>query len=176
MTDLTGDQRLERIEQGLDALFATEVAKEILAAVDFEAILADEPATEPVDVDRLANAIGRPVGRLLAHYVVSGSGAGALAKRAIGSEVGGRVATETFRFAVRTVDFRSVAETLVELDEETIPGPALRELVEPHIDDGDVMAYDMESDATTGGDASDEVDISIDVVDADTGPDESADD
>ena len=58
MTDAT-DERIASIERGLDALFATEVASEILEAVDFEAILAEQPAEDPVDVERLAEALGR---------------------------------------------------------------------------------------------------------------------
>lgn len=133
MSDSSGDQRLARIERGLDALFATEVAKEILEAVNFEAVLADQPADDPVDVDRLAEAVGRPLGRYLAHRIVGGSGAGGVAKRAVGSEVGGRIAAKTVRVAVEQVNAESVATTLAELD-ETLPGPGLREVVDSDAD------------------------------------------
>ena len=135
MTDPTRDERLERIERGLDAIFATEVAREILEAVDFEAILADEPADDPVDVDRLADAVGRPVGRFLAQRVIGGSGAGGVAKRAVGSEVGGRVAGAALRTAAEYVDTERATERLVELDEMVLPGPSLRDAVDPG-DDG----------------------------------------
>lgn len=156
MSDSTGDGRLERIERGLDLLFATEVAKEILEAVDFEAILAAEPAEDPVDVDRLAAALGRPVGRVLAQRVLGESGTTGLAGRTVGGRVGGRVAEETVRIAVENVDTGEVVERLVELDEETLPGPALRELLGPHLEESDVFAVGHEGsvdDADAGGDA-----------------------
>lgn len=155
MSDATGDERLERIERGLDLLFATEVAKEILEAVDFEAILAAEPAEDPVDVDRLAAALGRPVGRVLAYRVLGRSGPAGFVGRTVGSRVGGRVFAETFRIAVERVDTGAVAGWLVDLDEETLPGPALREVLGPRLED-DVFALDpggSVDDADAGGDA-----------------------
>ncbi|WP_435358811.1 hypothetical protein [Haloarchaeobius sp. DFWS5] len=156
MTDATGDHRLERIEQGLDALFVTDVATEILAAVDFEAILADEPATDLVDVDRLANAIGRPVGRLVVHHVVGGRGAAGLAKRTVGTEVGGRVAARTIRVAIDTIDVDAATETLLELDAETLPGQAVRDRVEGRlgysIEESDVFELDSPASDATAGD------------------------
>ena len=155
MSDATGDERLERIERGLDLLFATEVAKEILEAVDFEAILAAEPAESPVDVDRLAAALGRPVGRVLAYRVLGSSGPAGFVGRTVGSRVGGRVFAETFRIAVENVDARAVAERLVDLDEETLPGPALREVLGPHLEEDDVFALEPDGsvDDDAGGDA-----------------------
>ena len=146
MSDSADDPRLARIERGLDALFATEVAKEVLEAVDFEAILADEPAEDPVDVERLADAIGRPVGRVLARRVVDGSGASGLAKRSIGGTVGSRVAAATLRVVVENVDTGAVAETLLELDEST-PGPSLREAVETDLDDARSVPVTTPDDA-----------------------------
>jgi len=140
MSDSTGDERLEQIERGLDLLFATEVAKEILEAIDFEAILAAEPAEDPVDVDRLAAALGRPVGRVLAQRVLGESGATGLAGRTVGGRVGGRVAEETVRIAVENVDTGEVVERIVELDEETLPGSPLQEVLGPLLENGDVFA------------------------------------
>ncbi len=146
MTDSTTAERLDRIERGLDALFAAEVSEAILEAVDFEAILADQPADDPVDVERLAEALGRPVGRMLARTVISGSGTTGVAKRAIGSEVGGRVASKSLQVAVDTVDLDQAAERLMELDEESVPGPDLREFLGPYAEDSDVFAFDPSSE------------------------------
>lgn len=146
MADST-TEHIDRIERGLHALFATEVAKEILAAVDFEAILGEGHATDPVDVERLAEALGRPIGRALAHYVVGGSGASGVAKRAIGSEVGQRAAATGVRLAVRHVDTSEIAETLAELDEESIPGPALGDAIPVDVADSDVLDFDPTSTA-----------------------------
>ena len=137
MTDSPDAQRLERIEDGLDVLFASEVAREVFAAVDFRAILADEPATDPVDVDRLAEAIGRPLGRALAQYIVDGNGKIGVAKRALGSEVGSRVAAETVSAALEHVDVEAAVETLVELDDETRPGPSLQDAFDVYVENRD---------------------------------------
>jgi hypothetical protein len=156
MSDSTGDERLEQIERGLDLLFATEVAKEILEAIDFEAILAAEPAEDPVDVDRLAAALSRPVGRVLAQRVLGESGATGLAGRTVGGRVGGRVAEETVRIAVENVDTGEVVERIVELDEETLPGSPLQEVLGPLLENGDVFASEPGArvdDADAGGDA-----------------------
>lgn len=142
MSDTTGDERLERIEQGLDVLFASEVARDVLAAVDFEAILADDPATDPVDIDRLAEAIGRPLGRVLAQYVVDGGGKIGVAKRALGSEVGSRIAAETVRTATENVDVDAAVETLVELGEETGHGPQLQEAIDSYVENADERSDD----------------------------------
>ncbi|SEP06038.1 hypothetical protein SAMN04487948_11279 [Halogranum amylolyticum] len=133
MTDTSDDRRLERIEQGLEVLFASEVAREVFAAVDFEALLADEPAVDAVDVDRLAGAIGRPLGRAIAQYVVDSDGTVGVAKRALGSEIGSRIAAETFRAATENVDVEAVVETLVELDEES-PGPELQGAIDDYVE------------------------------------------
>lgn len=164
MTDAT-DERIDSIERGLDALFATEVASEVLEAVDFEAIMAEEPAQDPVDVERLAEALGRPVGRALAQYVVGGSGASGVAKRAIGSELGQRAAATGVRVAVDHVDPDAVAETLVELDEETLPGPALNDAIPVDVEASDVFDFDPDA----GTDES----VDIDVGDAGDGTDGS---
>jgi hypothetical protein len=160
MDDSTGAGGLERIEQGLNAVFTAEATADILDAVDFEAILADEPAQAPVDAEQLAEALGRPVGRLLAHRVLGGSGATGLAKRAIGSEVGSRVTSGAVRVAVENVDTDAVTETLVEIDEET-PGPALRDAVVPHLEASDLLAFEG-GEATTQG-----VDVGGDAVGVD---------
>lgn len=139
MSDAPVDSRVERLEQTLDAVFAADVVKEILHAVDFEAILSDEPTTDPVDIDHLAEAVGRPVGRLLVSQLISGSGPAGLAKKTIGSEVASRAAVKTFRVTVENVDVDVVAETLVELDEEALPGPPLRDTIEPYLDESDVF-------------------------------------
>jgi hypothetical protein len=81
----------------------------VFATGDFRAILADDP----VDVDRLAEAIGRPLGRALAQYIVDGNGKTGVAKRALGSEVGSRVAAETVSAALERVDVEAAVETLV---------------------------------------------------------------
>ena len=98
------DERLARIEQGLNALFAAEIVEEILAAVDFEAILADAPAEDPVDVERLASTLGRPLGRALAAKFVDDAGAAGILTRIVVSEFTGRVASRALEMATENLD------------------------------------------------------------------------
>jgi len=178
MGDSTVDARLEQIERTLDFVFAADVAKAILRAVDFEAILAEEPAENPVDVEHLTKAVGRPVGRIIASRVIDGTGVGGLAKWTLGSEVGGRVAVKTFRVAVENVDVTAATETLVELDAEALPGPAVRETLEPVLGESDVFdaefgdaPTDAGADGSGGHDASGSDHTgSLDATDAPDGP------
>lgn len=98
------DEKLARIEQGLNALFAAEVVEEILAAVDFEAILADTPAEDPVDVERLTSALGRPLGRVLAAKFVDDAGAAGILTRVVVSEFTGRIASRALEVATESLD------------------------------------------------------------------------
>lgn len=98
------DEKLARIERGLNALFAAEVVEEILAAVDFEAILADAPAEDPVDVERLASTLGRPLGRALAAKFVDDAGAAGILTRIVVSEFAGRVASRALEVATENLD------------------------------------------------------------------------
>ena len=98
------DEKLARIEQGLNALFAAEVVEEILAAVDFEAILADAPAEDAVDVERLASTLGRPLGRALAAKFVDDAGAAGILTRVVVGEFTGRVASRALEVATESLD------------------------------------------------------------------------
>lgn len=126
-TETTQDDGTNPIRRGRDAVVVAQAVRELHDAVDFEDLRADDAVGDPVDVDRLADAIGRPVGRLIALQLVDDSGATGFAKRAITERVGRTVSAETFRIVVENVDTEAVTETLVELDEETPPGPSLSE-------------------------------------------------
>ena len=118
MTDTPGsdDGGADAFERTVDAVFTAEVAREIREAIDFEAILDDQPANEPIDFDHLADALGRPVGRLLAKRIVDDDGATGLAKRVVVSEVGNRAATEVLRATADVVDTGPSGESLDGVD------------------------------------------------------------
>lgn len=61
----TGSEPSPRLEQGLQLLFAAEVAEEAYDAVDVEALRDGAPLEEALDPERLGSALGRPVGRAL---------------------------------------------------------------------------------------------------------------
>lgn len=149
----TPDEKLARIERGLNALFAAEVVEDILEAVDFEALLSDEPVDDPVDVERLASALGRPLGRVLAARVVDNGGlAGALTKT-VGSEFGSRVASRALRVAAENLDADDGATNLAAL-EDALPGSTAEGLTDAEIaapSDGEVVGG-----ATGAGSAADD--------------------
>lgn len=117
MTDSTDDDGgAGAFERTVDAVFAAEVAREVHDAVDFEAILADQPVDEPIDFDQLADALGRPIGRLLAKRLVDSEGATGLAKRVVVSEVGNRAATKALRATADAVDVGPAGESLDGVD------------------------------------------------------------
>jgi hypothetical protein len=126
------------LRRGRDAMVVAEAARELHDAIDFEDLRADDTVGDPVDVDQLADAVGRPIGRLIALQLVDDSGATGFTKRAITERVGRTVSAETFRIVVENVDTEAVTETLVELDEETLPGPSLGDHLgrETSTDDG----------------------------------------
>ncbi|WP_143085664.1 hypothetical protein [Halogranum rubrum] len=134
--------RMKRIEQGLNVVFTAQVTKEVLAAVDFEAILAGDPARDAVDVDRLAEAVGRPLGRALAQYVFDDGGKFDVVKRALGSEIGSRIAAETFRTATENVDIDAVIETLVELSESQVSEPPMQDAIDTYVENSDEQTAD----------------------------------
>jgi hypothetical protein len=122
-TGFTADEETGTLQRGLDALAAAQTAREMNEALDLDA-LAGEVTGDSVDVDHLGDAIGRPLGRLVARELIDGSGATGVTKQTIGSAVTRRVTAETVRLVVENVDTEALAETLVELDQET-PGPSL---------------------------------------------------
>lgn len=117
MTDATdSDDGAGAFERTVDAVFTAEVAREVHEAIDFEAILADQPADQPVDFDQLADALGRPVGRLLAKRLVDSGGVSGFAKKVVVSEVGNRAATKAFQVTADAVDVGPSGESLDGVD------------------------------------------------------------
>lgn len=135
MTDSTADDETGAIERGVDAMVALETAEALNAAIDVDALIREDGTTDPVELDKLAAAIGRPIGRLVAKEIVDDSGMTGFAKRKIGRKATQKVTAETVRVVVENVDTAAIAETLVELDEST-PGPSVRDTLES-ADDAD---------------------------------------
>lgn len=117
MTDSTDDDGgAGAFERTVDAVFTADVAREVHDAIDFEAILADQPADEPIDFDHLADTLGRPVGRLLAKRLVDDDGATGLAKQVVVSQVGNTAATKALRVTAEAVDGGPAGESLDGVD------------------------------------------------------------
>ncbi|WP_380677038.1 hypothetical protein [Salinigranum sp. GCM10025319] len=128
-TDATQDDGTNVIKRGKDAAIVAEAARDLTDAIEFEELRGDDTVGDPVDAEQLAEALGRPIGRLIALQLVDDTGATGFAKRTVTERIARDVSTKTFRVVVENVDTEAVAETLVELDEETLPGPALHEYV-----------------------------------------------
>jgi hypothetical protein len=140
MSDTTDTTNAEGDDSSMGTLFELRTAAEILDAIDVEAMLADEPARDPVDGEQLADAAGR----ILAERLVSGSGATGFVKRYVAHEVGGRAAQVTIQAVVDRVGERSIGDSFETFDERT-PGPAVGDAVRSSL--GVPAAADVE----TGG-------------------------
>jgi hypothetical protein len=127
-TETTQDDGTKPLRRGKDAVVVARAARELYDAIDTEDLRAAS-AGDPADVDQLADALGKPIGRLLALHLVDDTGVTGYAKRTVTERVGRSVSTRTVRIVVENVDTEALAETIVELDEETLPGPALTEYV-----------------------------------------------
>jgi hypothetical protein len=129
MTDDTQDDGSGALTRGLDAVVVAEAARELNDAVDAGAI----DGQGEVDYDQLAEALARPIGRLVARELVDDTGTTGLAKRMVTDRLGRKMSEATFRIVVENVDTGALTETLVRLDEETLPGPSLSEYVESEV-------------------------------------------
>lgn len=176
MTD-PSDDTMARVKQGLDALFAAEVVEEILAAVDFEAILAEEAAEDPVDVQRLTGALGRPLGKFLANRIFDGDGASGVIKHALGTEVGGRAIGRALEVAVERIDLEAAATELAAFDAGA-PTDGLERIVNAAFDtEGAVIDVgDSGTDAGDQGTGVDDPGADIDIGGPEDGVDEEGTD
>lgn len=127
MTDTTSNDETNTLTRGVDALIAVETAQELNDAIDFDALVGEDGTTDPVELEKFADAIGRPIGRLVAKGIVDDGGMTGFAKRELGRKATQRVTAETVRVIVENVDTASIAETLVAFDEETLPGPSVQD-------------------------------------------------
>lgn len=159
MSDSPDDERLSNLERGVETIFAADVANDVLAAIDFETLLSDQPIDQAIDVDLLADAIGRPLGRIVAGRLVGSGGLTGLAGRTVATEVGGRAIAETIRVAADQVDPDAVDGAAESVD-DAAPGPSIDDLVDENgsaeteipIDDDpeSVDDTDPQSDGPTG--------------------------
>ena len=111
-----------RLEQGLQLLFAAEVAEEAVEAVDLDALRAGTPLEEAVDADRLGAALGRPVGRALAKRAVGDAAADGYAGL-LAREVAGRAGARACRVALERANPDALQDSLSRLS-RLAPGEA----------------------------------------------------
>jgi hypothetical protein len=84
----TPDDPLDTLERALEAYFAADSAKEIVEAVDLQALLSDAEIDEAVDFDEATRVIGRLVGRALVRDVIGRTPAGPIVDDVVGYGVG----------------------------------------------------------------------------------------
>ena len=127
MSDQQSADETSTLQTVIDAVVAVRTASELHDAIDVDALLSDDPAGDPVDLDEFADAVGRPVGRAVANTLVDGSGKIGTAKRFISSRIVREVTAGTVRVAGRRFDTDALARSVVELDQERLPGPSVLE-------------------------------------------------
>jgi len=136
------EDSLDRLETGLNALFAAEVVEEIYEAVDVEALRSGEATGEAIDHEHLARAIGDPVGRIFARRVASQVTSGGVTG-VVGRELAGRIGTAVVRTVLGHSEPEAALERLMGLEgsagwEETPSGFEAGEGTEvPFEDEGD---------------------------------------
>jgi hypothetical protein len=108
MSSDDGRGPLDDIESGLDALVLVDIAREVLDAVDTEALQGDAPLDEAIDEGQLRQAIGGPAGRLVARQLADRATGGGVAGL-IGREIAGRVGSAAVRRAIERADPEALA-------------------------------------------------------------------
>lgn len=152
------DDGTDRIDRGLNALFAAEVTSDVLEAIDVDALAAGEPIDRAVDVDALASALGKPAGRLAAEGLLRRTGAGGVAGIVV-------------REAVTRVGARALERALVEADVEELLATieaAVDPAGQPLAGDVDPVSIDEENAVSIDVEPVDDADGSTDVDDGST--------
>lgn len=107
------DDALGKVESGLNALFAVELAEEVLEAIDFGALESGAPPEEVLDREQLRATLGEPVGRVLAREVAGRAVGGGLAG-VLGRELAGRVGATLVRELLEDLDPETASTALGE--------------------------------------------------------------
>lgn len=94
---------VERLDRGLNLLFAAEVASDVFDAVDVEAFRSADRIEDAVDVGTLAVAVGQPAGRLVARGAAKGVLGGGVAGL-VGREIAGRAGARAWERACTATD------------------------------------------------------------------------
>lgn len=113
--DIPRDELLARIEQGLDLLFATEIAQEILENVDVDALLAGAPFDEAVQYEAVAETLGRAAGRGLVRRALGDPAEGNFAAVQAGQVVLGRLTGAAVRELLHRTDPDELLDGLASL-------------------------------------------------------------
>lgn len=108
---LSGSGTMDRLDRGLDVLFAAEVTRDVAAAIDVEQLESGASLDQAVEYEKLGSAIGRPVGRLLANGAVRGALKGGVAGLVI-REAASRAGAAVLRTALHRADTEAMLERL----------------------------------------------------------------
>ncbi|WP_227377351.1 hypothetical protein [Haladaptatus halobius] len=110
--------RLDRIERGLDLLFSTEIAKEILDSVDVEALDSGASFDEAVDYERLGEILGSALGHGLTKQLLDRVASDRFVTRVVGSSVAGRLGAMVVRELLDRTDPEELLTWLTDLADE----------------------------------------------------------
>lgn len=123
MLDQTTDNGRSHLERGFDRVVAARTVEQLHETVDVDSF----PGDGLVDFDQLPNPLGRPLSRVVTHYVVDDSGLSGLTTQVLG----GTLTPDVF------ADTSSVTRTPVELDKRSVLGPSLQRTLSGGNGDGD---------------------------------------
>lgn len=133
MTDTAQPDDTTGLQRTMDTLVAIRTATDLHEAVDVDALLSDDPHAPVLDIDEFADAVGRPVGRAVAHRLVDGDGTSGTVVRVASSKVVREVTAGSVRLAADRLDTDHLSTSVVELDRDRLPGPSIL----AHLADGD---------------------------------------
>jgi hypothetical protein len=145
---------LDGVESGLNALTLVEVARDVLEAVDVEALENGASVVDAVDETAMRDALGGPAGRIVARELadrVTGGGVTGL----VGREIAGRAGASLVEYLIETFDAESIGAALEGMDEQSFESGASE----------DATVIDI--DADEGEDGSGAVDVGTDGGDGD---------
>lgn len=85
------DEALEGVETGLRTYFTVDAARQLLEAIDQEALIEEAMVEEAVDYEELGKILGRLIGQAVAKEITSYAPLGQIIEEVIGREIGGKL-------------------------------------------------------------------------------------
>ncbi|SIR63434.1 hypothetical protein SAMN05421858_3029 [Haladaptatus litoreus] len=111
-------EQIKQIERGLDLLFTTEIAKNLLNSVDIQALHDGGGYDEAVDYEQLAETLGRTLGRGFGKQLLSRFSDDHLVVRFAGSTVAGRLSAIVVRELLHQTEPEEVMTWFSEVADE----------------------------------------------------------
>lgn len=144
------DDPVDALERGLSAYLAVDTVRDLLDAVDVEALLSDAPIEEAVDYESGVRIVGRLVGRVAVRDVLSRSPAGPLLEQVGGQAAGAKVGEAAADLLIEQYDPEALLAALETQFDATLGVENLADGVEATLDDGVDIEIESPDDELDG--------------------------